>query len=308
MPNQSRTLFHKLLFLSYLAVVFFGLVFFPAAGYADEAPALEEEIGDGALFIQSFSIIVREGFEAILIIAALIAFLIQSENRNRLKTIYLGAGIGIAGSLLTAYLSHGILNISDANQKSMEGITMLVAAAILFFTSYWLISKVEAQKWQKYIAEKVRQAVSTGSAFALGAVAFLSVYREGFETVLFYQALYAYAGNGAQGIVSGFLAGCFCLAIIYYLINVVGLRIPVRWFFAVTGVFLYYMAFTFMGRGLHELQEAGILALTPHTVLPRISWLGIYPTWETFAGQALLVAAYAFALLYTFGNRAKETK
>jgi high-affinity iron transporter len=132
-------------------------------------------------------------------------------------------------------------------------------------------------------------------------VAFLSVYREGFETVLFYKALYLYAGDTTAGIIPGFFVGCAVLAVVYFLINQLGMRIPVKWFFVVTSVFLYYMAFMFMGKGLHELQMGGALSITGADFAPEIPWLGMYPTWETFGGQMVLVIAYAGALVYTFG-------
>ena len=262
---------------------------------------LTQEIGFTGLFIQSLSIIVREGFEAILIIAALITFLIKSRNQDKLKAIYLGVLVGIIGSFVTAYILHGILDISIASQEMMEGVIMLVAVVVLFYVSYWLVSKIEATKWQSYITGKMQKAVTTGSAFTLSMVAFLSVYREGFETVLFYKALYLYAGDTTAGIIPGFLAGCAVLAVVYFLINKLGMRIPVKWFFVVTSVFLYYMAFMFMGKGLHELQMGGVLNMTGAEFAPEIPWLGMYPTWETFIGQMIMVAAYAGALIYTFG-------
>lgn len=262
---------------------------------------LQEKIGFSGLFIQSFSIIVREGFEAILIIAALIAFLIKSRNRDKLNSIYTGVTLGVIGSFLTAYIVHEVLHLSIASQELLEGWIMLFAVFVLFWVSYWLVSKIEAEKWQSYITQKMKTAVSTGSAFALGGVAFLSVYREGFETVLFYKALYLYAGNGTEGIVPGFLAGCAVLGVVFFLINKLGVKVPIKWFFAFTSVFLYYMAFTFMGKGLHELQMGQLLSMTPAAFAPEISWLGMYPTWETFIGQGVLVLAYVFALVYTFG-------
>ncbi|MBI4389013.1 MAG: FTR1 family iron permease, partial [Nitrospinae bacterium] len=268
---------------------------------AEAQDVLTEKIGFAGLFVQSFSIIVREGFEAILVVAALIAFLVKSRNQDKLKSIYGGVLAGIAASFLTAYILHELLNVSVSSQELLEGWIMLVAVAVLFWVSYWLVSKIEAQKWQSYITGKMQQAVSSGSVFTLGAVSFLSVYREGFETVLFYKALYTYAGENVSGIIPGFLVGSLCLAVVYYLITKAGLRIPVRWFFTITSVFLYFMAFTFMGKGLHELQMGQVLSMTPALFLPQVSWLGIYPTWETFAGQGLLVAAYVFALVYTFG-------
>ncbi len=269
---------------------------------------LTQEIGYTGLFIQSLSIIVREGFEAILIIAALITFLVKSRNRDKLKSIYLGIVVGIIGSFITAYVIHSLLDISLASQEMLEGVIMLVAVVVLFYVSYWLVSKIEAAKWQSYITGKMQKAVTTGSTFTLGFVAFISVYREGFETVLFYKALYLYAGDTTAGIMPGFLAGCTILGVVYFLINQLGVRIPVKWFFVITSVFLYYMAFTFMGKGLHEIQMGAALSMTLAEFAPEIPWLGMYPTWETFIGQMILVVAYVGALIYTFGiKQERET-
>ncbi len=261
---------------------------------------LEEKVGFTGLFIQSFSIIVREGFEAILIVAALIAFLIKSRNKDKVKIIHQGVITGIVASFLTAYILHEVLSITMAKQELLEGWIMLVAVAVLFWVSYWLVTKIETQKWQSYITGKMSQAVTTGNVFTLGLVAFLSVYREGFETVLFYKALYLSAGESSGGIVPGFLAGCVCLAAIFYVINKLGIKVPIKWFFGFTSVLLYFMAFMFMGKGLHELQMGEALSLTAAKFAPEISWLGMYPTWETFIGQMILVVLFLGALLYTF--------
>ena len=261
---------------------------------------LQQKVGFTGLFIQSFSIIVREGFEAILIVAALIAFLIKSKNKDKVKTIYQGVIIGIGASFLTAYILHEVLDISMARQELLEGWIMLVSVVVLFWVSYWLITKIETQKWQSYITTKMTQAITTGNIFALGMVAFFAVYREGFETVLFYKALYLYAGNVNSGIIPGFVAGCIFLVFIFYLINKVGIQIPIKWFFGVTSLLLYFMAFTFMGKGLHELQMGEALSLTPAYFSPEIFWLGMYPTWETFIGQSLLLIIFLAGLFYTF--------
>jgi high-affinity iron transporter len=177
---------------------------------------------------------------------------------------------------------------------------MLIAVVGLFWVSSWLLTKIETQKWQSYITGKMTQAITTGNVFALGMVAFLAVYREGFETVLFYKALYLYAGEVSNGIVPGFLVGCVFLAIMFFLINKIGIKVPIKWFFGFTSVLLYFMAFTFMGKGLHELQMGEALSLTAAEFAPEISWLGMYPTWETFIGQAFLLVIFIGGVLYTF--------
>lgn len=261
---------------------------------------LKNEVGFSGLFIQSLSIIVREGFEVILIIAALIAFLRKSRNEARIKHIHMGVVAGIFASFLTAYIIHEILHLSAVSQEALEGWIMLVAVAILFWVSYWLVSKIDNKRWQEYINKKMRGALSQGNAITLAAVAFISVYREGFETVLFYKALFLYAGDTTGGIIPGFFAGCLILAGVFYLINQLGMRIPIKWFFGFTSALLYFMAFTFMGKGIHVLQMGEQVSMTIAESLPSISWLGMYPTWETFIAQGVLFAAFVFALAYTF--------
>jgi len=267
---------------------------------------LRNEVGFSGLFIQSFSIIVREGFETILIIAALISFLRKSKNDAHVKNIHIGVIVGILASFLTAYAVHEVLQLSMGSQEVLEGWIMLVSAVILFSVSYWLVSNIDNKKWQQYINKKMHGALSQGNTFALSAVAFISVYREGFETVLFYKALLLYAGETTGGILPGFLTGCVILAGVFYLVNYLGMRVPFKWFFGFTSVLLYYMSFTFLGKGIHELQMGEQFSMTAAEFLPNISWLGIYPTWETFIGQVILFAAFVFALVYTFIIKAKK--
>ena len=267
---------------------------------------VKNEVSFSGLFIQSFSIIVREGFETILIIAALISFLRKSKNDAHVKNIHIGVVVGILASFLTAYAVHEVLQLNMASQELLEGWIMLVSVVILFSVSYWLVSNIDNKKWQQYINKKMHGALSQGNTFALSAVAFISVYREGFETVLFYKALFLYAGKTTGGILPGFLTGCVMLAGIFYLVNYLGMRIPIKWFFGFTSVLLYYMAFTFLGRGIHELQMGEQFSMTAANFLPNISWLGMYPTWETFIGQAILFAAFIFALVYTFIIKVKK--
>ena len=277
--------------------------------YLDLSKALElvkNEVSFSGLFIQSFSIIVREGFETILIIAALISFLRKSKNDAHVKNIHIGVIVGILASFLTAYAVHEVLQLNMASQELLEGWIMLVSVVILFSVSYWLVSNIDNKKWQQYINKKMHGALSQGNTFALSAVAFISVYREGFETVLFYKTLFLYAGKTTGGILPGFLTGCVMLAGIFYLVNYLGMRVPFKWFFGFTSVLLYYMAFIFLGRGIHELQMGEQFSMTAANFLPNISWLGMYPTWETFIGQAILFAAFIFALVYTFIIKAKK--
>jgi high-affinity iron transporter len=256
--------------------------------------------GRWATFFQSFLIILREGFEAILVIGAICAFLLKTGNRARLRSIWTGTALGLVASAATAIVLQTVLRSMPASREIIEGATMLVAVAVLFSVSYWLISKVEAARWQQFIRDKVTNALQHGGGSALAFVAFLAVYREGAETALFYQALFGEGRDTMGPIVLGIVAGAAVLAVVFTLFYRYGVRIPLRPFFAVTSVVLYYMAFVFAGKGIRELQEGNVVPITTLPGFPSIPSMGIYNTVETLLAQLLLIVLFVFALVKTF--------
>jgi high-affinity iron transporter len=262
--------------------------------------------GGWAAFLQSLLIIVREGFEAILVVGAVVAFLIKMGHRERLKSIWIGVALGVAASAATAVILATVFAYLPASREIVGGVTMLIAVVVLFSVSYWLISKVEAVKWQKFIREKVTVALEHGGGKALALVAFLAVYREGAETALFYQALFNEGGHVALPLSLGIVAGLAILAFVFTLFYRYGVKIPMRPFFTVTSALLYYMAFVFMGKGIRELQEGNIIGITVVRGLPNIPSMGIFPSVETLVGQGLLVALFVFAMIKTFTPRGER--
>jgi high-affinity iron transporter len=258
-------------------------------------------------FLQSFLIILREGFEAILVIGAVVAFLLKTGHRERLRSIWMGIGAALAASAATAVVLKTVLGAIPASREIIEGLTLLVAVAVLFSVSYWLISRVEAAKWQQFIRAKVNTALDHGGGKALAVVAFLAVYREGAETALFYQALFNEGAHVALPISLGILVGGAALAVIFTLFYRFGVRIPLRPFFSVTSVLLYYMALVFMGKGVRELQEGNAVSITMIHGMPTVDALGLYPTWETLSAQLLLLVLYAFDVAKTFWPKRSVT-
>ena len=254
-----------------------------------------KQSGGWGSFLQSLLIILREGFEAILVVGAVVAFLIKTGHRERLKSIWVGVILGLVASAATALLLKSVFQYMPASREIVEGVTMLLAVAVLFSVSYWLISKIEAAKWQQFIREKVNRSLEEGGGKALALVAFLAVYREGAETALFYQALFS-EGNVAIPLSLGIVAGFGLLAVIFTLFYRFGIRIPMRPFFTATSVLLYFMAFIFMGKGISELQEANVIPITVLPNFPHVPSLGIFPSVETLAGQALLIILFVFAV------------
>ena len=273
-----------------------------------EVVALTEPAGSGwEAFWQSFLIILREGFEAILVVGAVVAFLIKTGHRERLRSIWIGVAYALLASAATAVVLKTMLSAMPASREIIEGLTLLVAVAVLFSVSYWLISKVEAAKWQQFIKEKVNTALNQGGGRALSFVAFLAVYREGAETALFYQALFNEGPHVAFPLSMGVVAGFAALAVIFTLFYRFGVRIPLRPFFSVTSALLYFMAFVFTGKGVRELQEGNALPLTAIPGFPHSEFLGLYPSWQGVLAQLVLLILLAFALLKTFWPKRSVT-
>lgn len=261
------------------------------------------ETGFWALLVQSFLILLREGFEAILVVTALAAYLRRSGAGDRMPVLYHGVGWALVASAATAYALTVLFEVSGAAQEALEGVTMLVAAAVLFYVSYWLFAKREAARWQAYVQGRIDRALSGGGLFTLGFAAFLAVYREGAETVLFYQALAGQADGSYAPLAIGFGAAAVALGGVFWAMRSASLRLPLGLFFGVTAALLYYLAISFAGTGMLELQEAGWVPVTPLEGVPRVGWLGLHPTLESVAAQGLLLAPLGVALFWWAARR-----
>lgn len=248
--------------------------------------------------LAAFLILVREGFEAILVIGAIIAYLIKSGHGQKTRVVYYSSAAAVAASLVTAVLLQSVFSISGASQEILEGATMLLAAVVLVSVSHWMIGKVSAKAWQNYIEGKVQEAVSGGSMLSLGAAAFLAVYREGAETVLFYQALFSDAADQGAMIWSGFGLGCAALVAIFLIVRYGSMKLPLKPFFLGTSILMYVLAISFAGGGIKELQEGGVVGMTAIAGMDSIELLGIYPTWETLTPQIILVLIAVAGVIY----------
>ncbi|WP_133543515.1 FTR1 family iron permease [Mesocricetibacter intestinalis] len=270
-------------------------------GLAQAVTMLQEENqSDWSMFLYSLLIILREGLEALLIVAAIIAYMVKNNHQDKLPVIRQSVYVALAASLVTAIIFQLIFSNSGASRELLEGFTMIIAVVMLFMMSYWLLSKVEAQNWKRYLEGKLSAALSTGSLIGLWLTSFLAVYREGAETVLFYYALIGDASTAVSYLylLGGFVAGVIILAICYLIMRYTVVRLPLKPFFMFTGCFMYLMAFVFAGKSVLELIEGKLFEPTLVAGVPEISWLGIYPYMETLIPQGVLLIAALFALIY----------
>ncbi|OOF56502.1 iron permease [Rodentibacter genomosp. 2] len=257
------------------------------------------EQSDWSLFLYSLLIILREGLEALLIVAAIVAYLVKNNHQDKLPIIRQSIYAALGASVVTAFIFQLIFENSGQNRELLEGFTMMIAVVMLFMMSYWLLSKVEAQNWKRYLEGKLSTALTAGSLAGLWLTSFLAVYREGAETVLFYYALASDAKSavGLAYLFAGFLIGVLLLAICYFIMRYSVVKLPLKPFFMFTGTFLYAMAFVFAGKSVLELIEGKLFEPTLMNGIPEISWLGIYPYLETLIPQGILIIAALFALV-----------
>ena len=243
-------------------------------------------------------ILLREGFEALLVIAALLAFLEKSGNAAKQKWIWAGGTAGVGASVAVALVVNVAFAASTSagvNREILEGATGIFAAAMLVYMSYWLHSKSSISSWQRYIEEKSTSALARNSLLSIALIAFLAVFREGAETVLFYLGIAPAIGVG--DLLLGLGIGVVGLTVLGLVVLVFGMRIPIRPFFLVATVLVYYLAFKFIGSGIHSLQVAGLVPTTSGS-LPDIDFFGVFPTWETTVVQLTLLIGACGLLLY----------
>lgn len=262
------------------------------------APMIENQgAGFWSIAVQSLLILLREGVEALLVVAALIAYLRKAGAADKVPLIWFGVAAALVASVMTAWVLQSLIAHSGAAKEALEGATMMLAAALLSYVSFWLFSRREMQQWQGFIHNKLGDAVSGGSLWAIVAVAFFAVYREGAETILFYQALVADVDGGFEPIATGFALAILLLGVVYLLIFQLSVRLPLKQFFSATAGLLYVLSVIFAGKAILELQVAGWIPNTYIEWLPGVSWLGVFPSVESVASQLLFLALPVFVYL-----------
>jgi high-affinity iron transporter len=271
---------------------------------AEQILTRQDNISDYYTFINSALIILREGLEASLILAAILAMLKVMGGKDAVRYIHLGWIMALVMGGLTWLITQTVLTLSGQHRESMEGFISIFAALALFYVGYWLHTRSETKKWQAFIQDKVKSSLSSKSIFGLMGISFFAVYREAFEVVLFYQALWLQNENSHHAVLWGFFAGLAALIVLTLVILKLGLRVPLKYFFGVTGTLLYIVAFIFAGVGIKELQAAGWVPTTPIDLPLQAPILGIYPTVQTLTAQAIMLCAFVVTLL----RMAKERK
>ena len=280
-------------------------------GVEEEAEAgggTSTDLAAVAAFVGAFGIIVREGIEAMLVIGAIVAYLVKAGQKKSLRHVYIGALIGVVCSFIVAGILYSLgMGEGSQQQEIIEGVAALIAVVMLFWVSNWMLSKSETEAWNAFIKKQVAGAAATGSVFALAFTAWLAVFREGAEVVLF---LYPLVGSADPMVVwGGILAGFVVLAIIFVIMRVFSVKLPLKPFFMVMSILMFIMAISFLGSGINELIEGNVIVGTYIPWIPTgndvLTVLGINPWVETIVPQILLLVITIIIFIVHFRKEGK---
>ena len=273
----------------------------------DESERLVSGIGSvapGIAFSSSFSIIFREGLESALIIGAIITYLEASRNERFKKYVYYGIILAAGATAITWFIAQFVIELSGASRELIEAIAGIAAVAVLFWVSFWVLNKIETKKWIEFVKSKVWKATTTGSVMVFVLLSFFTVYREGFETVLFYQAMLSYAKYMELYVILGMILGLAVIIGVAIIVRKLGKKLPLRVLFGLTMGIGAYMSITFLGNAIREFQELGYISTTHlFGIIPRLdvnlaTMTGIHPTLETVVAQLILLSVYLVGSAY----------
>jgi high-affinity iron transporter len=252
--------------------------------------ALAPEQGTAiSTFVGAATILLREGLEALLIVVGMLAFLKKGGRPDMVRPVHYGWTSALFAGALTWLAATTLISISGATRELTEGFGSVLAAVVLLFVGIWMHGKGQADEWQRYIKQRMDRALSKGSGWFLFSLAFIAVYRELFETILFYAALSAEGNAGA--VIAGAVAGAAALAVVAFVMLRFSQKLPVGKFFTYSSVLIAVLAVVLAGKGVAALQEAGLIGVAPLSHVPRISVLGIFPTAEVIAAQVVTLIA-----------------
>ncbi len=255
-------------------------------------------------FIGAFTILVREGLEALLVVVALLAFLLKAERKEAARYVHYGWILALLAGGLTWGVATYLVSISGASRELTEGFSALFAAVVLIAVGLWMHQKSIGGRWQEYLKQKMNAALTRRTGWFLFILSFVSVYREVFETILFYVALWS-DGQHAW-MLAGMGAAVVVLAIIAWVLLRTSRRLPLSQFFTASSALIALLAFVMVGKGVAALQEAGVVGVSLVSA-PRINWLGIFPTSETLIAQGIVVVLLVAGVVYNY-SKSKAAK
>jgi high-affinity iron transporter len=265
------------------------------------------------IFGQSFLIIFREGFEVVLLVSILLGYLEAARSTSFIRPILIGIGLACVATILTVIVLRLVFQSLPFSIEVLEGITAMIAVVMLFYVSFWLVARMEHKRWMEFVRARLWSAVSIGSTFSLIMVGFTAVYREGFETALFYQALWSFGAGLGIWVLAGLLAGLLALTAVALVMFRLGRRVPIKRFMNIAVACVMLTSVTFLGNAVHALQAGDLIAYHRLDNWPRIPIFlsqvtGYWPTLQSVVAQIALLAVYIVGAIYAFVLRPRRQR
>ena len=272
---------------------------------------VERELGSPGIgapllaMLMSFVLLFREGLEAVLVVAAILGYLEASRNRRYRGSVLKGVGAGVVATVATFALVSLVLELAPVQRELLEAVTMILAIVVLFYVSFWLIARLEHRRWMEFVKARVWTAAATGATLALAGVGFTAVYREGFETVLLYQALFDMTTGLTIWVALGAVAATAALTAVGFAIFRLGRKLPIKTFLSLAVILVMAMSVAFVGNAVRELQQATFLPVTFLEDVPRLpiflaDLTGWHPTLQSLLAQAVLASVYVAGACWVF--------
>ncbi len=283
-------------------------------GLIDESERQLTATGFGApalMFGQSFTLLLREGLEAVLLLSVLLTYLESSEHARHRKPVLVGVVVAVVATVITFFAVDALFSVLPFGREVLEAVVGLLAVAMLFYVSFWLIARLDQRRRMEFLQARVWKAASVGSAASLALVGFTAVYREGVETVLFYQALFSFGRGLRLWILLGMLAGGIVLAGVAWSVLKLGRKLPVRRFLTAALVIVMLSSVAVLGNAMRALQEAAVIDLRvldgwPHLPIFLAQATGYFPTGPSVVAQAILLGVYVVGGVVTYGYAARR--
>jgi high-affinity iron transporter len=265
------------------------------------------------IFGQSFLIIFREGFEVVLLVSILLGYLEAARSTSFIRPILIGIGLACVATILTVIVLRLVFQSLPFSIEVLEGITAMIAVVMLFYVSFWLVARMEHKRWMEFVRARLWSAVSIGSTFSLIMVGFTAVYREGFETALFYQALWSFGAGLGVWVLAGLFAGLIALTAVALVMFRLGRRVPIKRFMNIAVACVMLTSVTFLGNAVHALQAGDLIAYHRLDSWPRIPIFlsqvtGYWPTLQSVVAQIALLAIYIVGAVYAFVLRPRRQR
>jgi len=264
--------------------------------------------------VSGFSVIFREGVEAVLVLAALLGYLRASQSQSLGRYIFYGVGLAVLASVLSWLLVHYLIRITPLAREVSEAVISFLAVGVLFWVNFWLIRRLDQKRWMEFMRARAWSAMASGSSVGLIILGFTAVYREGLETALFYEVLTLMSTRMELYLLLGFGAGVVALGATTWVILKTSRRLPIHRFFQITVTLLMILSVTFIGSAVNSLQESGFIGTTLLVgSVPRLPYLlatltGFHPAVETIAAQAFMVGLYVMGWAVMQVQRRKATQ